>query len=104
MVLSKEEQDRIIEKVENVIKRKNKKHYKCPLCSNDSFTLAGGFTYDMLHDLPNGNLNLASPFLPSIPIVCTNCGNTFFLNANILGIKEKDYKDEFNKNDKKEEK
>jgi len=52
-------------------------------------------------DKLGGGLVLGGPVLPSVPIVCTNCGNTFFLNAKVLGINEEDFKEEKKKEENK---
>lgn len=94
MPLTKEKTDEIIKKIEEAIKRKSGETiFKCPVCTNNQFSLAGGFTTDFLTDKIQGGLIIGGPVLPSIPIVCTNCGNTFFLNAKILGITEEDSKE-----------
>jgi predicted RNA-binding Zn-ribbon protein involved in translation (DUF1610 family) len=80
----------IIKKIEEAIKRKtNETSFKCPLCTNNQFSLAGSFTMDFLIDKIQSGLITGGPVLPNIPLVCTNCGNTFFLNAKVLGITKK---------------
>ena len=104
MVLSKEKTEEIIKKIEEAIKRKTgQTGFKCPVCTNNQFSLAGGFTNDFLMDNIQGGLVIGGPVLPSLPIVCTNCGNTFFLNARVLGVSEEPVKDEKKKEEKKDE-
>ena len=108
MVLSKEKTEEIIKKIEEAIKKKTgETGFKCPVCTNNQFSLAGGFTADFLVDEIQSGLVIGGPFLPSVPIVCTNCGNTFFLNAKILGITEEEGKitpiEEKDKNENKKE-
>lgn len=106
MALTKEQEDKVIEKINEAIKRKSgKTNLICPICTNNQFTLAGGFVNDFLMDKLNGGLVLGGPVLPSVPIVCTNCGNTFFLNAKILGIEFEDVKSQnsIKENDAKQE-
>ncbi|MBU0460040.1 MAG: hypothetical protein KJ597_01025 [Nanoarchaeota archaeon] len=99
MALSKEKTEEIVKKIEEAINRKTgQTGFKCPICTNDKFSLAGGFTNDFLMDRLGGGLVIGGPVLPSVPIVCTNCGNTFFLNARVLGLSE-----EFPKEEKKKE-
>jgi hypothetical protein len=102
MALTKESQDKIIQKINEVVKRKNKKLMKCPLCTNTEFRLVGGFTNNYLTDNLNGDLIVGGDFLPNVPIVCTNCGNTFFLNAKALGLNEDDFKKEIKNEEKKD--
>jgi len=104
VVLSKEKTEEIIKKIEEAIKRKTgQTGFKCPVCTNNQFSLAGGFTNDFLMDNIQGGLVIGGPVLPSLPIVCTNCGNTFFLNARVLGVSEEPVKDEKKKEEKKDE-
>src|SRR3989338_8570606 len=104
MVLSKEKTEEIIKKIEEAIKRKTgQTGFKCPVCTNNQFSLAGGFTNDFLMDNIQGGLVIGGPVLPSLPIVCTNCGNTFFLNARVLGVSEEPVKDEKKKEEKKDD-
>ncbi|MCH7568744.1 MAG: hypothetical protein IIA87_04960 [Nanoarchaeota archaeon] len=110
MALTKEKTEEIIKKIEEAIKKKSgQSGFKCPVCTNNQFSLAGGFTNDFLMDKLGGGLVIGGPVLPSIPIVCTNCGNTFFLNTMVLGIdidkevisKENKEKDKPRKEEKK---
>ncbi len=103
MVLTKEKQDEIAKKINEIIKKKRgETDFKCPVCTNDKFSLAGGFTNDFLMDNIGGGLIVGGPVLPSVPIVCTNCGNTFFLNTRVLGIDlEEEIKDKESKKDNK---
>jgi len=96
MVLSKEKTEEIIKKIEESIKKKRGQDssFSCFVCTNNQFSLAGGFTNDFLIDNFGGGLFFGGPVLPSVPIVCTNCGNTIFLNAKVLGLKEEDFKKE----------
>ncbi len=104
MVLSKEKTEEVIKKIEEAIKRKSgQTAFKCPVCTNNQFSLAGGFTNHFLRDNIQGNLIIGGPVLPSIPIVCSNCGNTFFLNAKVLGINEEPIKDDNKREEKKSE-
>ncbi|MEK6891882.1 MAG: hypothetical protein AABX25_01730 [Nanoarchaeota archaeon] len=99
MVLSKEKVEEIIKKIDESIKRKTgQTNLKCPVCTNDNFTVVDGFTNDSLIDTIGGNIILGGRVLPSIPIVCTNCGNTFFLNAKILGLSEEQPKQNIEEN------
>lgn len=103
MVLTKEKTEEIVKKIEEAIKKKTgQMNFKCPVCTNNHFSLAGGFTNESLSDNV-GNIVLGGSVLPSVPIVCTNCGNTFFLNAKVLGLKENS-EEATNNGDKKDEK
>lgn len=102
MALTQEKTEEIIKKINEAINRKTgKTDFKCPVCTNNQFSLAGGFTNDFLMDKIGGGLVIGGPVLPSVPIVCTNCGNTFFLNAKVLGINEEEFKEEKKKEESK---
>ena len=102
MTLSKEKSEEIIKKIEDALnKKRGTTDFKCPVCTNNQFSLAGGFTNHFLMDNMGGNLVFGGPFLPTIPIVCTNCGNTFFLNAKVLGLNEENFKEENRTEEKK---
>lgn len=59
--------------------------YKCPMCHADSFTIADGYLANTLQDNVN-SIQLGGAFLPSVALVCTNCGFTSLHNLKILGI------------------
>jgi hypothetical protein len=88
MPFTPEKEKEILEKIEKALnnKQKSSNNLSCSFCGHNQFSLGGGFTNDFLMDKLGGGLIIGGPVLPSIPIVCTNCGNTLFLNAKILGI------------------
>jgi hypothetical protein len=95
MSFSKEKTEEIIQKIEEAVKKKTKDTtFKCNVCTNDQFSLVGGFSHDFLIDKFSGNIVLGGVYLPSVPVVCNNCGNTYFLNAKILGLDENLFADE----------
>lgn len=59
--------------------------YKCPICHGSSFTIADGYLANTLQDNLN-SIQLGGTFLPSVALVCTNCGFTSLHNTKILGI------------------
>lgn len=59
--------------------------YKCPICHSSSFTIADGYLANTLQDNLN-SIQLGETFLPSVALVCTNCGFTSLHNTKILGI------------------
>lgn len=100
MPLTKEQEQKIIEKVDEALKRKNKKGINCSVCGNDKFTLAGGVSNIFITDKVSGGIVIGGPVLPNVPIICENCGNTLFLNMKILGIEfEKENQEEDKKKD-----
>ncbi|GEM_PF-696455 len=63
-----------IKKLEEAVKRKRGGgDFPCPLCTNNEWEVPPGFTISTLQsELPN--LSLGGPSIPSIPIICKNCG------------------------------
>lgn len=59
---------------------------RCPLCGNLKWTLVDGFVYLTLQQDFAGVYIGGSGGLPSVAIVCTNCGNTHLLNLVTLGL------------------
>lgn len=104
MPLTKEKTEEIIKKINEAISRtRGTADFECPICKYNQFSLAGGFTNDFLLDKLGRGLIIGGPVLPSVPIVCTNCGNTFFLNAKVLGIELDEDKDNQEKSGEKKE-
>ena len=59
--------------------------YKCPICHSSSFSIADGYLANTLQDNLN-SIQLGGAFLPSVALVCTNCGFTSLHNTEILGL------------------
>ncbi len=55
----------------------------CPMCSNKNFTLADGYFTNPLQMSPQGGLLIGGPSIPTIAIICTQCG---FISQHALGI------------------
>lgn len=67
--------------------------FKCPICQNSTFTIADGFLVSSLQkDLKN--LSIGGEYLPSIALVCNNCGFTSLHNIKILGLNIEELKEE----------
>jgi len=77
MKLSKKEKERII----NIL-RKRKLLSKCPMCANRSFTIADGYFKHSIDAKLKGFV-LGGPSIPSIGLVCNNCG---FISQHALGV------------------
>lgn len=62
------------------------KDFKCPICGNDSFSVANGFTLNAVHD----DLKRVNPHpgqgIPAITLICTNCGFLSQHSAVALGL------------------
>ena len=59
----------------------------CPLCKKEKWALSSDIVMHPLQTNPPG-YNVGGPSIPTIVLTCLTCGNTQFLNAIILGLKE----------------
>ena len=48
----------------------------CPMCSHNNFILVDGFFNNVIQNNYQTGLILGGPTLPTIAIICTNCGFT----------------------------
>ncbi|HBB88991.1 MAG TPA: hypothetical protein DC047_15405 [Blastocatellia bacterium] len=59
----------------------------CALCGTAAWFPSDGFVLiSVTMDAPN--LVFGGPALPSIALICSNCGNTHLLNLKVLGLEE----------------
>ena len=59
----------------------------CPMCGNNQWTVSEDiYTPTLLSE--SGAIELGNKMLPLIPVSCTRCGNTVFVNGKILGCVE----------------
>jgi|SRR5215213_4102242 len=60
------------------------KMLRCPVCGFNAFTAADGFVSPPVY----GNYWLSQRVsgLPSLALICDNCGNTLFINIGALGL------------------
>ncbi len=56
----------------------------CPVCQHNAFTIVDGFVSPPVYG--NFWLGQKTSGLPSIALVCDNCGNTLFINMGALGL------------------
>lgn len=56
----------------------------CPVCRHNDWHVSDR-TFQLL-DFPAERPPIAEASLPVLPITCSHCGNTFFLNALVLGL------------------
>lgn len=94
-MISQEEKQKIIHELN---KKLGLSGAKCPMCGNNHFILADGYFNTFLQD-DLQNTKLGGPSIPSISIICSNCG---FMSQHALGAlgllpnKEEDKKEEEN--------
>jgi len=72
----------------NKIVEELKKHissFECPVCKHKEFQLVGGyFAHDLQQDLKNRQIGGIS--IPTVPIICKNCGFVAEFAAGALGL------------------
>ena len=76
--------------IEKVIEHLNLKwgNRSCPMCESNSWNVSDKI-YE-LREFHGGNLVIGSgPIFPVIPVSCSNCGNSLFVNAILAGAVEK---------------
>lgn len=63
--------------------------FVCPLCSHKEFVLGGGyFAHDLQQDLKNRQLGGVN--IPTVPLICKNCGYIAEFAAGTLGLLPKE--------------
>ena len=71
--------------------QKRKHNLTCPMCQNKNFIMADGyFNNNMQGDL--GGISLGGPSIPTIAIICNNCGFVSQHALGVLGFLPKDIK------------
>ena len=78
-MISNEEKQKIISELS---KRINSGDIKCPMCGNKHFIIADGYFNTTMQDKLDDYV-IGGPSIPSIAIVCNNCG---FISSHALGI------------------
>jgi ribosomal protein S27E len=80
-MLSQETKNRIIE-VLNTRLRANGRAVQCPMCGHNNFAISDAYISNSLQD-DFQNIVLGGPSIPSIAVICTNCG---FISQHALGV------------------
>ena len=63
---------------------KRKHSLTCPMCQNRNFIMADGYFSNIMQ--PDfGSISIGGPGIPTIAIVCNNCG---FVSQHALGVLE----------------
>lgn len=63
---------------------------ECPICHKNSFTIVDGY---LIHGIQDNKRNILlgnGPMIPSMAIVCNNCGFMSQHNLGILGLLKKE--------------
>lgn len=78
-MINQEEKQKLVEKLNERFRNGG---LSCPMCHHRQFTVADGYTNNILQDNFNG-LVIGGPSIPAIPIICTNCG---FISMHAIGV------------------
>lgn len=77
-MISQEEKKRIAERLNQ---RFAEHGVKCPMCGNNSFSVADGYFSNVIQNNLD-SLKIAGPSIPAISIICSKCG---FISMHALG-------------------
>lgn len=95
--MEKEEADKIIKEIQKRVNSR-KKEIVCSICGNKNFIFSDGYIYKFLTDKISPNIVLGGKHIPSVSLICNNCGHIVDFAIGVLGLLPKN---EDNKNDKK---
>ncbi len=79
--LSSVDKDEIIRKL-----REKGVDSACPMCGRTNFALADGYFNHTLHGEVASGITVGGPSIPTIAIICTNCGFTSQHALGALGL------------------
>lgn len=77
-MLSDEEKRKVVKAIFDKIGR-----YKCPICSNEEFSILEEFGLQQVHPL-NGNVSELNIGTPYIMLICSKCG--FMSKHNLISL------------------
>ena len=86
MSISEEQKQTIIKKIKERSQINGRSPLTCSVCGKREFSLVGeGFANQPLQQNTSGGLVIGGPSLPSVVLICRNCGNTLYFNLGVLG-------------------
>lgn len=62
-------------------------NFVCPICHQSRYTLLDGYFVDVIQDKYQG-MQLGGRLLPSVMLVCNNCGHLESFSLGVLGLME----------------
>ena len=80
-MLNEKQKKELIDKLDERFKLSNRL-LQCPMCTGKNFSIADGYFNNPLQNNLT-SVSIGGPSIPTIGIVCTNCG---FLSQHALGI------------------
>ena len=72
----------------------------CPICHQTKYTLLDGYFVDVIQDKYQG-MQLGGRLLPSVMLVCNQCGHLENFSLGVLGLMESEEKIEDNDRENK---
>lgn len=85
--LPKEKKEEIIAKL-----KERGANRACPMCGNSHFVLADAYFANMLQG-KLGTVNISGEHIPTIPIICSNCGFVSQHAIGVLGLTQENQKE-----------
>jgi transcription elongation factor Elf1 len=82
--LSQDEKEKIIEHVKAKQSLRFGHRFACPVCGAQSFTIGDHLVTPVVINATG--VGLLGPSYPQAVLVCTDCGNTFYINVAALGL------------------
>lgn len=73
------------ERLVKAIQEKTGGQKPCSICGRQQWSVSTQFTAVTVSNDPRA-IQLGGTILPSVPIICSHCGNTHFLNLLVLGF------------------
>lgn len=77
----------VIARIAAALQEKTGGQHPCQICGKRQWAFSGEFVAMPASNNPL-HIHIGGPVLPLMPIVCTNCGNTSFINLLVLGFKD----------------
>lgn len=69
--------------------------FVCPICHQSKYTFVDGYTVDPVQEDYKG-MQLGGKIMPSVMLVCNNCGHIDRFSLGVLGLMEKEEKTQEN--------
>ena len=85
MVLNKEFKEKVIKELNSRIKQVRRETLKCPCCKHNNFQILDGYTRRDLNENLD-TIQIGGNNVPSISIICTNCGYIMDFSIGVLGF------------------
>jgi len=79
--LSEEDKKKIVQKLQEKGVRAS-----CPMCGHNNFTIADGYFNHSIQNQIKSGLVIGGPSIPTIAIICMNCGFTSEHALGVLGL------------------